>query len=74
MGDSCARGGRSGSCQATSPHLKLAGYPPQAQLAVETNGFDLPIIVEQPDKLVTVIVPKISKLIELPPGEYGPFQ
>lgn len=69
-GDRCAGGGRALSCQATSPYLKLAGYPPQAQLAVETNGFDLPIIVTQPDKLVTVVVPKVSKLAELPPGEY----
>jgi WD40 repeat protein len=32
--------------------------------------LDLPVVVKQPDKLVTVIVPKISKLVELPPGEY----
>ena len=28
------------------------------------------MIVRQPDKLVTVIVPKVSKVAELPPGEY----
>ena len=40
------------------------------QLAVESDGVDLPIIVKQPDKLVTVIVPKVNKVVELPPGQY----
>jgi len=49
---------------------KPASDPDKGQLAIETSGFDLPIIVKQPDKLVTVIVPKVNKVAELPPGEY----
>ncbi len=54
----------------TGGSQKPASDPDKGQLAIETNGFDLPVVVKQPDKLVTVIVPKISKLVELPPGEY----
>ena len=54
----------------TSSPNEPAGPQNAGQLAVETNGFDLPIMVKQPEKLVTVIVPKISKLVDLPPGEY----
>ncbi len=54
----------------TSKPQQPAGSQDAGQLAVEINGFDLPILVKQPDKLVTVIVPKVSKLVELPPGEY----
>lgn len=49
---------------------KTARNPDLSQLVVETNGFDLPVIFMQPDKLVTVIVPKVSKVVELPPGDY----
>ncbi|MCY2991788.1 MAG: WD40 repeat domain-containing protein, partial [Planctomycetota bacterium] len=54
----------------TDNRQKPASSQDAGQLAIETNGFDLPIMVKQPEKLVTVIVPKISKLAELPPGEY----
>jgi WD40 repeat protein len=54
----------------TGSPQKPVSNPDNGQLAIETNGFDLPVIVKQPDKLVTVIVPNISKLAELPPGEY----
>jgi len=54
----------------TGEAQKPASNPDKGQLVVETNGFGLPIIVKQPDKLVTVIVPKISKVAELPPSDY----
>jgi WD40 repeat protein len=54
----------------TAEPRKPAGAADKGQLAVDTGGFDLPIIVKQPDKLVTVIVPKVNKLVDLPPGEY----
>jgi WD40 repeat protein/regulation of enolase protein 1 (concanavalin A-like superfamily) len=54
----------------TAEPRKPAGAADKGQLAVDTGGFDLPIIVKQPDKLVTVIVRKVNKLVDLPPGKY----
>ena len=42
-----------------------AGAPDKGQLTVDTGGVDLPVIVKQPDRLVTVIVPKVSRLAEI---------